>query len=76
MLNPEYNLYERNGIAFCSSRQVAEEFGKRHDNVLRDIANLDCSNEFHLLNFEEITYEVIGNVWQNPETELLLLQHC
>ncbi len=28
ILNPEFNLYERNGQAFCSSRQVAEEFEK------------------------------------------------
>lgn len=27
ILNPEFKLYERNGQAFCSSRQVAEEFG-------------------------------------------------
>lgn len=39
-LNPEYNLYERNGIAFCSSRQVAEEFGKKHDDVLKSIRGL------------------------------------
>jgi len=38
-LNPEFNLYERNGLVFCSSRQVAESFNKRHDNVLRDIEN-------------------------------------
>jgi Rha family phage regulatory protein len=57
IINPEYRLYERNGQAFCSSRQVAEEFGKRHDNVLQDIRNLDCSEEFHLLNFQEITYK-------------------
>ena len=55
-LNPEYRLYERDGQVFCSSRQVADEFGKRHDNVLRDIANLDCSEEFRLLNFEESYY--------------------
>lgn len=57
MLNPEFNLYERKGQAFCSSSQVAEEFGKRHDNVLRDIENLDCSKEFFLLNFEGKTYK-------------------
>ena len=32
-------------------------FDKRHDHVLRDISNLDCSGEFHLLNFGEISYE-------------------
>lgn len=40
----------------ASSLQVAEMFGKRHDIVLRDIANLDCSEQFHLLNFVEISY--------------------
>lgn len=31
-------------------------FEKRHDNVVRDIRNLDCSEEFRLLNFEESSY--------------------
>jgi len=57
MLNPEYNLYERKGQAFCSSRQVAEEFNRQHDNVLRDVRNLDCSERFFLLNFEEKKYK-------------------
>lgn len=57
ILNPEFNLYERNGQAFCSSRQVAEEFSKQHDNVLRDIRSLDCSKEFNVLNFEEVKYK-------------------
>lgn len=37
ILNPEYRLYERDGRAFCSSRQVAEEFGRQHKNVLQAI---------------------------------------
>lgn len=57
ILNPEHGLYERNGQAFCSSRQVADEFGKRHDNVLQDIRNLDCSREFTALNFQESKYQ-------------------
>jgi Rha family phage regulatory protein len=36
-----------------SSRDVAKAFGKRHDNVLRDISGLNCSPEFRLLNFED-----------------------
>jgi phage regulator Rha-like protein len=32
---------------------VAEKFGKRHDAVLRDIRNLDCSEEFWVHNFVE-----------------------
>jgi len=43
--------------ATCTSLDVAETFGKRHDNVLKDIRELGCSEEFNLLNFEEITYE-------------------
>lgn len=57
ILNPEYNLYERSGKAFCGSRQVGKEFSKQHDNVLRDIRNLDCSDEFRVLNFEESSYK-------------------
>lgn len=57
ILNSQFNLYERKGKAFCSSRQVAEEFGKEHYNVLRDIENLDCSAEFTALNFEVSKYK-------------------
>ena len=55
-LNPNYQLFESKGAAFCSSRQVAETFGKRHDNVLRDVQELDCSENFRLLNFEGSSY--------------------
>lgn len=39
-----------------SSLDVAETFGKEHKNVMRDIANLGCSDEFNALNFERIKY--------------------
>lgn len=39
-----------------SSLDVANTFGKRHDNVLKDIRELGCSEEFRLLNFEESKY--------------------
>ena len=42
--------------ARANSLQVAEMFGKRHDIVMRDIKNLDCSDEFRLLNFVETKY--------------------
>jgi Rha family phage regulatory protein len=35
---------------------VTEVFGKRHDNVLQNVRNLDCSEEFRLLNFQESSY--------------------
>lgn len=35
---------------------IAESFGKRHDHVLRDIRELECSQEFSLSNFGECDY--------------------
>lgn len=35
---------------------VAEVFGKRHDHVMRDIENLECSSDFRLPNFGESTF--------------------
>ena len=62
VLHPTFELYERKDKAFCSSLQVAEEFEKRHDGVLRDIRNLDCSEEFYKHNFVEIRRTVdLGN---------------
>ena len=51
VLHPEFQLYERKDMPFCSSLQVAEEFGKQHQHVLRDIRELDCSDEFRKTNF-------------------------
>ena len=39
-----------------TSRLVTEIFGKRHDDVLRAIRNLDCSEDFKLRNFAELEY--------------------
>lgn len=41
----------------CSSLDVAAHFEKRHDNVLRAIKNLECSEEFNALNFEGVKYK-------------------
>ena len=43
-------------VTVVTSLDIAKTFEKRHDNVLRDIANLECSDEFRLLNFEESSY--------------------
>jgi Rha family phage regulatory protein len=61
MLNPEFNLYERNGLAFCSSRQVAGEFNKQHKNVLQSIDAITdptngASEDFTRLNFQPSSY--------------------
>lgn len=51
--------------ARASSLQVAEHFGKRHDNVLADIKRLDCSDNFRLLNFKE-SYYINGQNKKQP----------
>lgn len=59
-LFPETLLVDvADGHAYTTSRKVAEHFKKRHDNVMRDIANLDCSEAFSLLNFEERNYQYL-----------------
>lgn len=45
-----------NGHATTTSNQLAENFGKRHDHVLRAIRNLDCSPEFNARNFGAVEY--------------------
>lgn len=45
-----------NNEALTTSLLVAERFGKEHKNVLRDIENLSCSEEFRRLNFEHTPY--------------------
>lgn len=59
--NIALSLHTLNGktIPAVTSLQVAEAFGKRHDNVIRDIRNtLDkCSESFAALNFEGSTFK-------------------
>ncbi|OZN24904.1 hypothetical protein CFY87_06125 [Actinobacillus seminis] len=50
-----YIVKDIKGNAMTTSRDVAHVFGKRHDNILRDIENLECSANFGALNFE-LTY--------------------
>lgn len=47
-----------NGQITTTSRILADTFGKRHDDVLKRIRALDCSQEFHLRNFAEVFYTV------------------
>lgn len=46
------------GQPMTTSLKVAEVFGKRHDNVLRKLESLECSQDFRLLNFEETFQDV------------------
>jgi len=53
-LNSENALvFVKGDTVLANSRHVAEVLGKRHDNVLVAVDNLDCSDEFRLLNFKE-----------------------
>lgn len=47
-----------NGRPTTTSNVIAGAFGKRHDRVLRAIRNLECSPDFHALNFGEIQTDV------------------
>jgi Rha family phage regulatory protein len=40
-----------------TSKIVSDVFGKVHRNVMRDIEQLDCSDEFRALNFEQSEYK-------------------
>lgn len=52
----EIKKFGREERAICTSLDVAETFGKEHKNVLRNIRDLRCSEEFNRLNFEPISY--------------------
>lgn len=46
-----------NDQAMTSSLLVAKEFGKAHAKVMRDIENLNCSDEFRLANFGDSSFK-------------------
>lgn len=54
----DYGIFADNkGTARVDSLFVAKFFEKEHKNVIRDIRELDCSDEFRQLNFEQSTYK-------------------
>lgn len=50
---PTGAVFRRDGKPMTTSRQVADLFGKRHDNVTRDIDRLIKTDPSCALNFEE-----------------------
>lgn len=54
-------INQETGQPVTTSLKVAEVFGKEHKNVLRDIAELACSQEFRRLNFEPSYYKNTQN---------------
>jgi len=49
-------VFVKDGDVVTDSLTVAEVFGKRHADVIRSIANLECSEEFNQRNFASVTY--------------------
>ena len=54
--NPADLVFSAGKQAKTTSLIVAEKFQKRHDNIIRSIENLECSEEFIHLNFEVSEY--------------------
>ncbi|EKC43789.1 Phage regulatory protein, Rha [human gut metagenome] len=52
----EVSKINKQEVTVVSSLDVAETFEKRHDDVLKSIRNLGCSDKFRLRNFAESTY--------------------
>jgi Rha family phage regulatory protein len=71
MTNLNTNLVEVvNNQPITISLKVAEVFNKRHDNILKTIKTLECSDNFRLLNFKGSFYEV-----ENPNCKGSFLKH-
>ena len=49
-------LQTQDGQVMADSRDVAKFFGKRHDDVLKAIKNLGCSEQFNARNFAAVKY--------------------
>lgn len=56
MLEVMMKRINKEEIIVVSSRDVAETFSKEHKNVLKDVRELACSEEFRRLNFEQSEY--------------------
>ncbi|CDQ22614.1 Rha family transcriptional regulator [Halobacillus karajensis] len=53
-------VFVKNDEVVTDSQTIADVFGKEHKHVLRDIKNLECSEEFSQSNFGPSTYQVRG----------------
>jgi len=63
-------LTNKKGDNITTSLIIAETFGKEHKNVLRDIQELACSEEFRRLNFEHTPYVHPQNKQTYPMYEI------
>lgn len=56
MLLVENRILNKEEVSTVTSIDVAETFGKRHADVLRDIRELNCSDDFRQRNFAQSEY--------------------
>ncbi|MGL5224208.1 MAG: Rha family transcriptional regulator [Aeromonas sp.] len=56
LLVPDHLISINGDKLVTTSLKIAEVFGKRHDDVLKKISNLECSDHFRLRNFAETVY--------------------
>ena len=52
----EIKKIEKEEVTVVTSLDIASTFGKDHKNILRDIRELECSDDFRRLNFEQSEY--------------------
>lgn len=55
-MNKELGILVKSDKVMVSSLDVADNFKKRRDNVVKSIREMKCSEEFRLLNFKESSY--------------------
>lgn len=61
MLLVENRILNKEEVSTVTSIDVAETFGKRHADVLRDIRELNCSDDFRQRNFAQSEYINVQN---------------
>lgn len=81
-LIPNDAVIELHGDVRTTSLKIAEAFGKRHDDVLRKIRSLDCSDDYRLRNFAETVVkrinpsggkEIESKVWEITKDGFMFL---
>lgn len=81
-LLPNDAVIEHHGDVRTTSVKIAEAFGKRHDDVLRKIRSLDCSDDYRLRNFAETVVkrinpsggkEIESKVWEITKDGFMFL---
>lgn len=55
-VSPEQFIFAQNHELKTTSLKVADAFGKRHDDVLKKVRTLGCSQEFNARNFAAVEY--------------------